>query len=62
VFLSPEEVVTLTGYKRPADQARWLKAEGIRHRLNGANRVVVLRSDLDRSAPRTNAPRLALIR
>jgi hypothetical protein len=62
MFLSPDELRTLTGYKRPAEQAKWLSQEGIRHRVNGANRVVVLRCDLESSKPKPRHPNLAAVR
>jgi hypothetical protein len=43
-FLDAAELVTLTGYKRSADQIRWLEAQGIRFRVNAQRRPVVLRT------------------
>lgn len=45
-FLDPEELQTLTGYKRPADQIRWLEQKGVPHMVNRLNRPVV-RRDLE---------------
>ena len=42
-FLDEAELVTLTGYKRPADQIRFLEDRGIPHRVNSRNKPVVLR-------------------
>lgn len=42
-FLQPDELLTLTGYKRPADQARWLQEHGIPFLLNRLGRPVVRR-------------------
>lgn len=44
-FLEHDEVVKLTGYKRPADQIRFLEARGIPHTVN-ARRKPVVRADL----------------
>jgi hypothetical protein len=44
-FLDDLEMVKLTGYKRPADQIRFLEARGIPHQINARNRPVV-RADL----------------
>lgn len=41
MFLTPEELITLTGFKIPARQAQWLNEHGIRHYINGQNRVIV---------------------
>jgi hypothetical protein len=42
-FLSADDLVVLTGYKRPADQARWLEEHGIPFTINARGRPVVLR-------------------
>lgn len=42
-FLDPDELYTLTGYKRAADQIRWLEREGIPHSVNSRNKPVVRR-------------------
>ena len=34
LVLTPEELACLTGYKQPARQAKWLKANGFKFRLN----------------------------
>lgn len=46
-LLSDQEVIKLTGYRRPSTQAKWLKANKIRHWINGAGRVIVPCSALD---------------
>lgn len=43
-FLDDAELYTLTGYKRSADQIRFLDREGIPHRVNARGRPVVLRT------------------
>lgn len=42
-FLDPADLVQLTGYKRPADQARWLEARGIPFVRNSRGHLVVSR-------------------
>jgi cobyric acid synthase len=57
-FLSYADLVLLTGYKRPADQIRWLRDKGIPHTVNARKRPVV-RADLK---PPTQAPQLGMVR
>ena len=45
-FLDPAELQTLTGYKRAADQIRWLEDNGVPHHVNRLKRPVV-RRDLE---------------
>ena len=47
MFLTDDEVVSLTGYKAAAWQARWLAERGVRYTRNGAGKVVVLRSAVE---------------
>ena len=42
-FLSAEDLILLTGYKRPADQARWLEDHGIPFLRNSLGKIVVKR-------------------
>ncbi len=42
-FLEHDELVTLTGYKRPADQIRWLGENGVPYMVNRLKRPVVRR-------------------
>jgi hypothetical protein len=42
-FLDADELQTLTGYKRSADQIRWLEEKGISHRVNSKRKPVVCR-------------------
>lgn len=49
IYLSPEELLTLTGYKRPADQARWLDRNGVPYITNARGKLVV-RADMDKTA------------
>lgn len=43
MFLTPEEVADLTGYKRPAAQIRWLTAEKYGFAVGGDGHPKVLR-------------------
>lgn len=45
-FLDAQDLQTLTGYKRPADQIRWLERNGVPFTVNRLNRPVV-RRDLE---------------
>jgi hypothetical protein len=42
-FLDDDDLIRLTGYKRPADQARWLEDKGIPFLRNSRGRLVVSR-------------------
>jgi hypothetical protein len=46
-FLTVAEVETLTGYRRPSAQVRFLKARRIRHVVNAAGHPVIARSWID---------------
>lgn len=48
MFLSSTEIQELTGYKRPADQRRWLSARGWPFELDANNRPVVSRAYTER--------------
>lgn len=54
MFLNASELETLTGYKRPADQVRWLERNGVPHYVNALGRPVV-RQDMRQPS---NAPQL----
>lgn len=43
MFLNFEELETLTGFKAPAHQVRWLRTKGWRFELNGNRRPIVAR-------------------
>lgn len=45
-FLSTDDVIELTGYKKQSRQAQWLRDEGIPHMINGAGRPIVMLQDL----------------
>lgn len=43
-MLTADELVTLTGLRRPSAQIRWLRARRIHHYVNAKNRPVVLQT------------------
>jgi len=43
LFLSTEELGTLTGFKTPARQVAWLRTKGWRFEVNGNRRPIVAR-------------------
>jgi len=47
-FLSREDLQWLTGYKRPADQRKWLVKSGYRFEVNADGVPVVLWSHVER--------------
>ena len=57
MFLTNEEIVTLTDYKRPADQKRWLLERGYRFDVGGSCRPKVLRIELKRHLTGGKSPR-----
>lgn len=48
-FLSPDELATLTGVRRPSAQIRFLRSRRIRHIVNRAGHPVVARAWIDAS-------------
>jgi Domain of unknown function (DUF4224) len=48
LFLLPEEVETLTGFKLPSRQVVWLRGKGWRFELNGNRRPIVARKYAER--------------
>ncbi|WP_234267637.1 DUF4224 domain-containing protein [Hydrogenophaga sp. NFH-34] len=44
LFLRPDEVVQLTGYKIVSRQVDWLRAKGWRFELNATRRPIIARS------------------
>jgi hypothetical protein len=48
VFLTPSEIQTLTGKKRPSAQIRWLREKGYAHTVNGAGDPVVAVAEVSR--------------
>ena len=41
MFLSIEEIIRLTGKRRPSAQIRWLRDHGYRFTVNGLNEPIV---------------------
>ncbi len=46
LFLDLADLQELTGYKRRADQIRWLRCNGVPHYVNSLGRPVVTRDSL----------------
>lgn len=44
MFLTADELVTLTGLRRPSAQIRWLRARRIRHYVNAVGHPVIVRA------------------
>jgi len=44
MFLTPDEIVTITGYIRPSSQRDWLKRNGWTFEVDGNGRPIVLRA------------------
>lgn len=59
IYLDDRELERLTGYKRPADQFRWLERNGVPHTVNRLGRPVV-RKDMERTTAR--GPELGPVR
>ena len=47
MFLTEEEIKTLTGYSHASTQSRWLAERGLPHRLE-TRRIVLLRQDVEK--------------
>lgn len=43
LFLTPEEVSTLTGFRLPSRQVKWLRSKGWRFEINGNRQAIVAR-------------------
>lgn len=43
LFLTSEEIWTLTGFKTPARQVEWLRTKGWRFEINGNRKPIVAR-------------------
>jgi hypothetical protein len=48
VFLTPTELLELTGYKKPALQRRWLVEHGYRFDVRADGRAVVLTAAIEK--------------
>jgi Domain of unknown function (DUF4224) len=51
MFLSPEQLCEMTGYRRYSGQRRWLQREGISFRIRADGRPIVLISELTKTPP-----------
>lgn len=47
MFLTPDELHDLTGYKQPARQFRWLERNGYKQQRAANGRPIVLRSHIE---------------
>jgi len=47
MFLTDDDLRTLTGRARPSAQLRWLSANGYRHAVAADGRPVVLRAEVE---------------
>ena len=61
MFLTPDELVTLTGFRRPSRQIEWLRARRIRHYVNGVGHPIVAKATIIGTSEPA-APRLRLVR
>lgn len=66
MFLTPDELVELTGYKRKSRQITWLQQARLRHFVAAGGTPRVLRTELEqpmsgRTPRREHIPRLELI-
>ncbi len=48
MFLEPEQIETLTGYKRVQNQEQALNEMGITHKVNAAGKIIVLESHVNK--------------
>jgi hypothetical protein len=48
MFLTPDEIQSLTGRVRPTAQARWLRQHGYRHTVNALGLPVVAVAEANR--------------
>lgn len=47
MFLTPAELITLTGYRRASAQVRWLQLQGVPHWVRADGRPSVPRSAIE---------------
>lgn len=59
IYLTPEELETLTGYKQSASQARWLERQGVPF-VRNARGFPVVRRDMDKTT--VSEPELGPVR
>ena len=61
MFLTPTELIELTGFQRPSAQVRWLSRAGMRFAIGGDGAVKVLKAEVERymlGGPVKREPRL----
>lgn len=56
MFLTPAELVELTGYRRASAQVSWLRKQGVRHYVRRDGRPVVVKDALVTDAPARKRP------
>ena len=57
MFLTPDELRTLTGYKRHSEQRKCLDRNAIPYFLAGSGRPVVLKANLEQRTLRADGPK-----
>ena len=58
LLLTPDELVAITGYRRPRDQVAWMTEHyAIRAYVNAANEAVVVRAHLEAAREPAGKPR-----
>jgi len=64
LLLTPDELVAITGYRRPRDQVAWMTEHyAIRAYVNAANEAVVVRAHLEGARePAEKSHRVRLVR
>ena len=56
-FLTDDEVIRLTGLRRPSAQARWLASKGIAHYVSASGKVTVTRAAIEPQRTLEEQPR-----
>ena len=63
MFLTPEDLASLTGYVQAAAQIKWLRKNGITHFVRGDGKPVVPANAFEKvQATRTTEPNFAALR
>jgi hypothetical protein len=64
MFLTAEQLIEVTGFRRPSAQVRWLSRAGMKFAIGGDGQIKVLRAELERymlSGPVKREPHLRLV-
>jgi hypothetical protein len=64
MFLTAEQLIEVTGFRRPSAQVRWLSRAGMKFAIGGDGQIKVLRAELERymlSGPVKQEPHLRLV-